>query len=91
MGRKEKLYQKAKNSPKNLRFDELCSLAIGVGFVKRKFKRRKKGSSHKIFKHPDLKAMMNFQKAKDGKAKPNQVRQLLDFIDANKLINGDME
>jgi hypothetical protein len=42
MGKREKLYQKAKNSPKNLQFDELCSLAISVGFEQRKLKRRKK-------------------------------------------------
>jgi hypothetical protein len=87
MGKREKLYQKAKNSPKNLQFDELCSLAISVGFEQRKLKRRKKGSSHIIFKHTVLKGMMNFQKGKDGKAMPYQVRQLLDYIDANKLIN----
>ena len=87
MGRRDKLYQKAKNSPKNLQFDELCSLAISVGFEKRKLKRRKKGSSHIILKHPILKGMMNFQKGKGGKAIPYQVRQLLDYIETNKLIN----
>jgi len=35
--------------------------------------------------------MMNFQKGKDGKAIPYQVRQLLDYIDANKLINELLE
>ena len=86
MGRWYKLYQKARNSPKNLQFDELCSLAISVGFEKRNFKRRKKGSSHIILKHPILKGMMNFQKGKGGKAIPYQVRQLLDYIETNKLI-----
>jgi len=38
------------------------SLALSVGFEKRKLKRRKKGSSHIILKHPILKGMMNFQK-----------------------------
>jgi hypothetical protein len=91
MGRKEKLYQKAKNSPKNLHFDELCSLAKSVGFEKRKLKRRTRGSSHIIFKHPALNGMMNFQKGKDGKAIPYQVRQLLEFIAANHLIDENVE
>jgi hypothetical protein len=89
MGRKEKIYQKAINSPNNLQFDELCYLAEIVGFVMRK--RKRKGSSHKIYKHPELGGMMNFQKGKTGKAIPYQVRQLLDFIETNKLINESME
>ena len=83
MGRKEKLYKKAKASPTNFKFSELCSLAESVGFVF-----RNQTGSHKIYKHATLKGMMNFQPDK-GKAKKNQIRQLLDFIDEHKLIRGE--
>lgn len=79
MGKKEKLFRKARNSPNNLSFEELCSLAKKFGFVY-------KGSNgdHDIYKHPD-EGMMNFQSV-NGKAKPYQVRQLINFIIDNDLI-----
>jgi hypothetical protein len=69
-----KLYEKAKNSPGNLRFGELCAMAELAGF---RFNRS--SGSHRLYEHPDG-SMMNFQD-RDGKAKPYQVRQLLEFID----------
>ncbi|MCE5294260.1 MAG: type II toxin-antitoxin system HicA family toxin [Chlamydiales bacterium] len=80
MGRKEKLFRKSKDSPNNLSFDELCSLAKRVGFVY-----KKTSGDHEIYKHPIGGKMMNFQPI-DGKAKPYQVRQLLDFIEDNNLM-----
>lgn len=78
MGKKEKLYHKAKTSPSNLKYDELCLLAEKVGF-----EFRNQSGSHKIYKHPNHKKMMNFQpdKRDKSKAKRCQIRQLLDFID----------
>jgi len=83
MGRKEKLYNKAKTSPTNFKFKELCSLAEYVGFVF-----RNQSGSHKIYKHPEKERMMNFQPDKNdkSKAKKIQIRQLIDFIDEFKLI-----
>jgi len=80
---KKKLYNKAKTSPTNFRFNELCSLAESVGFVF-----RNQSGSHKIYKHPTLKKIMNFQpdKREKSKAKKTQIRQLLDFIDEFKMI-----
>lgn len=75
-----KLLEKAKNSPNNLRFGELCSLAEchGWGFT------RQDRTSHSIYVNPLLTPesgrRMNFQNCK-GKAKPNQVRQLLVAIE----------
>ena len=74
-----KLLLKAKNSPNNLKFEEVCSLAECFGWM------RVGGSgSHSVYMHPQLGnalgSMMNFQSRK-GKAKPYQVRQLLDAID----------
>lgn len=74
MARCEKLLAKAKNSLGNLRFDELCSLAVCNGWV---FQRQ--SGSHRIYMHPSG-SMMNFQ-PRNGKAKPTQVKQLLDAIE----------
>jgi len=76
MSRFSKLYNKAKNAPGNLRFTDLCALAELAGF---RFNRS--AGSHRLYEHPSG-MMMNFQD-RDGKAKPYQVKQLLDFIDLN--------
>jgi len=89
MGRVDKLYEKAKNSPSNLTFSQLCSLAEAVGFELRKPKGRKKsGTSHHVYKHPTIKQMMNFQ-SDSGRAISYQVKQLIQLIDDNKLLPKD--
>jgi len=80
MTRPKTLYIKAKSSPNNFSFSELCKLAEKVGFV---FRNQK--GSHKIYKHTTLKKMMNFQ-PNDNKAAPYQIKQLLNFIDDNGLM-----
>ena len=76
----QKLYEKAKTLPANLKFSELCQLAEKAGF-----EFRNQTGSHSVYKHPELKEMMNFQP--DGnKAKPYQVKQLLRTIDKYGLI-----
>ena len=82
MGNTDKLITKARTSPKNLRFNEICLLAEKVGFV---FKNQ--SGDHKIYEHSVHKeVIMNFQpdKRNKSKAKFYQVNQLLDFID-NKM------
>jgi len=79
----EKLYLKAKVSPNNFSFKELCKLAEDVGF---QFERQ--NGSHLIYQHRAVKgigSMMNFQNRK-GKAKPFQVRQLVAFIEEHDLV-----
>lgn len=78
MAKKEKLFRKAQNSPNNLSFEELCSLAKKFGFIY-----KDSNGDHDIYKHPDG-GMMNFQSV-NGKAKPYQVRQLLEYIKDNNL------
>lgn len=84
MARCTKLLEKATNSPKNLKFEDLCALAECYGWV---FQRQ--CGSHHIYLHTDLGSgvgsMMNFQ-PRDGQAKPTQVKQLLDAIEG--LNNG---
>jgi hypothetical protein len=76
----KKLLDKARNSPQNLRFEEVCKLAECFGWTRQK----QGGTSHAVFIHPSLGntagSLMNFQ-SKSGKAKAYQVRQLLDAID----------
>jgi len=88
MGKKEKLYRKAKTSPANLSFYEMCLLAEKAGFV---FRRQK--GSHILYKHinwvhPTIGARMNFQPDKKDKSKSKryQIKQLVEFIDYFKLF-----
>jgi hypothetical protein len=80
MSKREKLLEKAKNSPSNLRFSEVCKLAEYYGWV---FDRQN-GTSHMIYVNESLAGknhfMMNFQDRK-GRAKPPQVRELLSAIE----------
>ena len=79
MARCDKLLEKAKNAPHNLRFEDLCKLAECYGWVAARHHR----TSHRIYFNPNFPdrdaAMMNFQD-RGGKAKPTQVKQLLDAI-----------
>lgn len=80
MASKEKLLAKAKQSPNNFRFADLCKLAEAHGWV---FDRQK--GSHQIYFNPDfpetMGSTMNFQPSKDGSAKRTQIDQLLDAIE----------
>lgn len=78
MGDCDKLLKKARQSPRNLRFEELCKLALCLGF---EFSRQ--SGSHRMYVHPTLppeRRRMNFQEARDGKAKEYQIKQLLDAV-----------
>lgn len=83
MSKKDKIYKKAKYSPENLTFNELCSLAEHAGF-----EFRNQSGSHKIYKHPVNKKMMNFQpdEKNKGKAKKYQVGQLIEIIEEYNLM-----
>ena len=77
MDKSEKLFKKAKNSPNNLRFRELCSLAELVGFIKKK----RKAGSHITYLNPKTGERLTFQEGKSDQAKSYQVRQLLTSIE----------
>ncbi len=78
MSKCDKLLEKAKNSPNNFSFTEICQLAECYDFI---FQRQ--SASHLIYEHLTLKIeqnrLLNFQNFK-GKAKPYQVKQLLKAI-----------
>jgi HicA toxin of bacterial toxin-antitoxin, len=72
----EDLLKKARANPKGLRFTELLKLATCYGWS---FDRQ--GGSHQIWVKEGYPRPMSFQEAGGGKAKPYQVKQLLDAID----------
>jgi len=75
MGKCEKLLREALNAPANLRFSDLCRLAECYQFVLRKGG----GTSHRIYKRSGFDKLLNFQDD-NGKAKPYQIKQLLDAL-----------
>lgn len=64
----------------NVHFDDLCGLLTHLGFAS-----RVKASSHHIFTRKDVAEIINLQPARDGKAKPYQVRQVAGLIQLYKL------
>jgi predicted RNA binding protein YcfA (HicA-like mRNA interferase family) len=74
-----KLHEKLKISQDIVSFSDLCKLAEMVGFS---FDRQK--GSHRVYTHEKFPGIMNFQEVK-GKAKPYQVKQLLNFISEHNL------
>lgn len=81
MGRCEKLLEKARESPGNLRFSELRRLAECYGF---EFDRSR--GSHFIYKRPGYPRLMSFQEGRGGEAKKYQVKQLLAALEDLDLI-----
>jgi hypothetical protein len=86
MKENNKTYIKAINSPQNLRYSELVKIVEGVGFTLRKPKRKKSGSSHKIYTHPKVKGIVNIQADKKNMAINYQVDQVLGYIEFYNLL-----
>lgn len=74
------LYAEAKENPRGIRFSVLKTLCecIGLTCVRTK-------GSHFIFRMNDPFFLISIQKMKDNMAKPYQVKQLLNFIEENRL------
>ncbi len=75
----EKLLAKARNSPANLAFDDLIKLVEQLGW-----KHRNTKGSHHIFSYPRARDTgnlyprpLNLQRWKGGKAKREQVKEML--------------
>lgn len=71
----DKLIQEAITSPQNLTFNQLCTLCHHFGM-----RLRKKRGSHRIYKREDPPKFSLSIQDDDGKAKPYQVKELLDKI-----------
>ena len=80
-----KLLKKALSSPANLRFKDACALALAFGFHLSRV-----SGSHHILAHPTIRELLNLQDV-GGKAKPYQVRQLLDLVERYNLSLGGEE
>jgi predicted RNA binding protein YcfA (HicA-like mRNA interferase family) len=77
--KKSKLLQKLLSGSRNIRFSEAAECAEMFGFRLERIK-----GSHHIFVHPDVAELVNLQDVK-GKAKPYQVKQLLQLIERYNL------
>lgn len=77
--KKRKLLQKLISGSKNVRFSEAVTCAESFGFHLDKI-----SGSHHIYIHPDVPELLNLQNVK-GKAKPYQIRQLLEIVERYNL------
>jgi len=66
MGRYEKLYEKIKNNPRNVSFEEIDKLLCQIGGFSRRTPRS--GSSHYTYSHPDLIQIITIPKDRPIKA-----------------------
>lgn len=82
---KLKLLEKAISGSKNIRFNEAVLLVEAFGF-----RLARVSGSHHIFVHPKVSQLINMQNVK-GKAKPYQIRQLLDLVERYNLRLGEDE
>jgi predicted RNA binding protein YcfA (HicA-like mRNA interferase family) len=77
--KKQKLLQKILSGSSNIRFAEVVACAKSFGFQLDRV-----DGSHHIFIHPFVPELLNLQDVK-GKAKPYQIRQLLQLIETHNL------
>ncbi|MCD5425519.1 MAG: type II toxin-antitoxin system HicA family toxin [Methanosarcinaceae archaeon] len=77
--KKRKLLQKLLSSSRNIRFSDAVSCADMFGFRLDRI-----NGSHHIFAHPNVSELINLQNM-NGKAKPYQVKQLLQIIEQYNL------
>lgn len=76
---KKRLLQKVLTGSQNVRFNDLVGLIEALGFVL-----TRTNGSHHVFKHPSVQEMVNIQNVR-GEAKPYQVRQVVELIEAYGL------
>lgn len=77
--KKRKLLLKLLSGSKNVRFSEAVAIAEAFGF-----RLDRVNGSHHIFVHPQIPELLNLQDLK-GKAKPYQVKQLLQLAEIHNL------
>ena len=80
MTKTDKLLEKARSHPYNLRFSDLCRLAEAFGFEWIHGE-----GSHRVYRCAGVREILVFQPRKGGQAKAYQVQQLLDLIVRYKL------
>ena len=76
MTKTDKLNQKIRRNPKNIKFQDLVSW-----LEDNEFSLDRISGSHHIFVHPIIETPINIQKKKDDTAKTYQVKQAIKIID----------
>ena len=76
---KKRLLQKILSGSKNIKFNDLTALLEAMGFIPDRV-----NGSHHIFKHPKVVELINIQDV-HGEAKPYQIRQVVELIEAYNL------
>lgn len=82
MSKQQKLLQRLLSGSKNLSFADVVSCAEAFGY-----RLDRVNGSHHIFVHDQIPEVLNLQSVK-GKAKPYQVKQFLQIIEAHNLRMG---
>lgn len=75
-----KAWQAILDGNRNIRFEDLLRLAAAFGFMLKRIK-----GSHHILVHRTAPDALNLQPGPGGKAKPYQVRQLVDLVERHGL------
>jgi hypothetical protein len=81
LGNKKKLLEKARNNPKNLRFEEFCNLIEQYELIN-----RGGSGSHVVYKricNPNFSIPIQ---NKDGKAIPYQIKQFIGLLEKHNLL-----
>jgi len=80
MSKREKLLEKIRNNPRNVRFDDLDSILIEYGFVRRQ---SGKGTSHYVYKLGEQKIVVVWRKPFV------HVDAVKDLLNAIKILHGE--
>lgn len=76
MATTRRLYIKALNDPRSLRFAEFVALVEAFGF-----EFRRQTGSHRMHFRPGVPELVNVQPTKDGKAKDYQVERVVKLVE----------
>jgi predicted RNA binding protein YcfA (HicA-like mRNA interferase family) len=77
-----KRFEAAKNNPAGVTYAELVSIVESAGF-----KLARKEGSHRVFTRSDVAEIINLQ-AKGRRAKPYQVKQVIEIIERYGIVIG---
>lgn len=84
----KRLWQRIKQgNVNNIDFSDFVPLVEAFGF---EFDRQQ-GTSHQLFRHPDVRQKLNIQPSRDGSAKDYQVREFARHVANYGLRLGDEE
>ena len=72
MATRRRLYERALNNPRGLRFGEFTALIEAFGYQLHRTR-----GSHRLYYHPAVPEFANVQPDKNGMAKPYQVKDFL--------------